>query len=155
MSYANSLGLLKTISHDKYIDAIRDGIDDLGVRMEAAGYDPADIRRYFRTVLAKLAGPAMAEYCWDFFVFSRANMLFRTAEEDYDRKHPNSLGLLWTLTFDPDGGIYRCRWDVDWLEHAKSTEAELEEARLRAEVLRQKFIQEHGGIFIRYDRSPQ
>ena len=58
MSYADSLGVLKTISHDKYIDAIRDGIDDLGAKMEAAGYDPTDIRRYFRMVLAKLAGRA-------------------------------------------------------------------------------------------------
>ena len=59
MSYADSLGVLKTISHDKYIGAIRDGIDDLGAKMEAAGYNPTDIRRYFRMVLAKLAGPTL------------------------------------------------------------------------------------------------
>ena len=83
MSYADSLGLLRTISNDKYIEAIRDGIDDLGAKMAAAGYNPADIRRYFRIVLAKLAGKRFADYCWDFFVFSRANMLFRYAEENW------------------------------------------------------------------------
>ena len=55
-------------------------------------------------------------------------MLFRYAEENYDRKYPNSLGLLWTITFDPGEGIDRCRWDVDYLEHGTATEEHLEEA---------------------------
>jgi hypothetical protein len=153
MSHANSLGLLKTISHDKHIDAIRDGIDNLGAKMEAAGYDPADIRRYIRMVLAKLAGRAFAEYCWDFFVWSRANMLFRYAEEKYNRKYLNSLGLLWKLTFDPGEGIDRCRWDVDYLNQDTATEEHLEEIRQREEVLRQIFLQEHGEVFILGDTS--
>lgn len=155
MSYADSLGLLKTISHDKYIGAIRDGIDDLGAKMEAAGYEPTDIRRYFRMALAKLAGGAFAEYCWDFFVWSRATMLFRYAEANYDRKYPNSLGLLWKITFDPGEGIERCRWDVDFVEHSTTTEEQLEQARQRQEALRQKFLREHGGFTIVVDMSSQ
>lgn len=146
MSYADSLGLLKTISDYKYIDAVRDGIDDLGAMMEAAGYDPADIRRYVRMVLAKLAGRAFTEYCWDFFVGSRAKMLFHYAEENYDRKNPNSLGLLWKITFDPREGIERCRWDVDYLESSTATEEQLEKARQKEEALRQKFLQSRTGF---------
>jgi hypothetical protein len=153
MSYADSLGVLKTISQDKYIGAIRDGIDALGAKMETAGYNPTDIRRYFRMVLAKLAGPRLADYCWDFFVWSRANMLFRYAEENFDRKYPNSLGLLWTITIDPDEGIDRCRWDVNYLEHGTATEEHLEEARQKEEALRQKFLREHGGLTILLDDS--
>ena len=153
MNYADSLEPLTRISHDKYIDAIRDGIDDLGASMEAAEYDPTDIWRYFRTILAKLAGKRFGDYCWDFFVWSRANMLFRCAEDSYDRKHPNSLTLLWKFTFDPGEGIDRCRWDVDYLEHDTATEEHLEEVRRREETLRQKYRQEHGELFIIEDIS--
>ena len=125
MSYADSLGVLKTISQDKYIDAIRDGIDDLGAKVEAAGYKPTDIRRYFRMVLAKLAGPGLADYCWDFFVWSRANMLFRYAEANYDRTYPTSLGLLWKITCDPDEGMTDAAgmlitWSMAWPQRSIS-----------------------------------
>jgi hypothetical protein len=148
MSYADRLGLLKTISQYKYIDAVRDGIDSLGVEMERAGYDPADIRRYFRLVLLKLAGMRFADYCWDFFVFSRAKMLFRYAEAEYDRKYPNSFGLLWTITFEQGEGIDRCQFAVEHLDRFATTEEQLEKARRKEEEVRQKFIRERGGLTI-------
>jgi hypothetical protein len=153
MSYAKDLGLLKTIADDEYIDGIKKGIDLLGAKMEEAGYAPADIRRYFRRVLARLAGEHFADCCWDFFVWSRANMLFRYAEENYDKSHPNSLGLLWKITFGPREGIERCRWDAEYLQHGTSTEEQNEKARQKMEELQRKFIRERGGLVMIRDRS--
>ena len=153
MSYADSLALLNTIASYKYINGIRKGIDLLGAKMEKAGYDPADIRRYFRMVLAGLAGKRFADHCWDFFVWSRANMLFRYAEENYDKSYPNSLGLLWKITFDPGEGIERCRWDAEYVGHGTTTEEQNEKARQKEEELRRKFIQERGGLFMISDKS--
>jgi hypothetical protein len=153
MSYADNLGLLKTIVQDKYIEDIREGVDNLGAKMEAAGYEPIDIRRYFRTVLAKLAGKRFADYCWDFFVFSRANMLFRYAEANYDPKYPNSLGLLWSITFEPGEGIDRCRREVEYQDQYQTTEEQLEQARQKEEELGRKFLQEHGGLTMLIDKS--
>jgi hypothetical protein len=153
MIYAEDLGLLKTIADDEYIDGIKKGIDLLGAKMEKAGYTPADIRRYFRMVFARLAGKLFADCCWDFFVWSRANMLFRYAEENYDKSHPNSLGLLWKITFDPGEGIERCRWDAEYLEHGTSTEEQNETARQKMEELQRKFIRERGGLVMIRDRS--
>ena len=153
MSYADRLGLLKTISQDKYIAAVRDGIDSLGVEMERAGYNSADIGRYFRMVLLKLVGKRFADYCWDFFIFSRAKMLFRYAEAKYDRKYPNSLGLLWTLTFGEGEGIDQCRLEVDYQDQFMVTEEQLEKARRKEEELRQKFLQERGGLTILVEKS--
>lgn len=125
MSYARQLSGLELIKDDKYIEAIRRDIDDMAAKMEHFGYAPADIRRFFRELLARCAGPRCGDYMFDLVVAGWLSDLADTAQEQFDRsRFPTSLGLLWTMVFGEDGAVENCRWKVDNVWVPNITEAE-------------------------------
>ncbi|MHC2069768.1 hypothetical protein ACYFX5_20035 [Bremerella sp. T1] len=147
MSYASKLrSLLTTMNDDRYYSEICRDIDKLGCQMEECGHATSDIRKFLRRVIGLFGGPRMGEYLFEYFINSWGANTLAKAETKFDRANcPNSFGLFWSLTFEPDGDLDHCRKHVDIVHSQPQLTLEQFKARRRREEMRIRRIWERRG----------